>query len=92
MDTFSPKKQIGGGGLVTVSDSWDLMDYRQPGSSVHRIFQARILEWVAISFSKNQTFYSDLWALYYPTTHWLSDVNLLSASIMLILLQRQALH
>ena len=23
-----------------------------PGSSVHRIFQARILEWVAISFSR----------------------------------------
>ena len=26
------------------------MDHGQPGSSVHRIFQARILEWVAISF------------------------------------------
>ena len=25
------------------------MDYRPPGSSVHEIFQARILEWVAIS-------------------------------------------
>ena len=29
----------------------DLMDYSQPGSSVHEIFQARILEWVAISSS-----------------------------------------
>ena len=28
------------------------MTCSQPGSSVHRIFQARILEWVAISFSK----------------------------------------
>ena len=27
------------------------MDCSLPGSSVHRIFQARILEWVAISFS-----------------------------------------
>ena len=27
------------------------MDSSQPGSSVHRILQARILEWVAISFS-----------------------------------------
>ena len=27
----------------------DPMDYSTPGSSVHRIFQARILEWVAIS-------------------------------------------
>ena len=28
------------------------MDYSLPGSSVHGIFLARILEWVAISFSK----------------------------------------
>ena len=28
------------------------MDYRPPGSSVYGIFQARILEWVAISFSR----------------------------------------
>ena len=28
------------------------MDCSPPGSSVHEIFQARILEWVAISFSK----------------------------------------
>jgi len=28
------------------------MDCRQPGSSVHGIFQARILEWVAISYSR----------------------------------------
>ena len=29
------------------------MDYNPSGSSVHGIFQARILEWVAISFSNN---------------------------------------
>jgi len=28
------------------------MDYSPPDSSVHGILQARILEWVAISFSK----------------------------------------
>ena len=28
------------------------MDWSLPGSSVHGIFQARILEWVAISFSR----------------------------------------
>ena len=28
------------------------MDYSPPGSSVHGILQARILEWVAVSFSK----------------------------------------
>ena len=30
----------------------DPMDCSPPGSSVHGILQARILEWVAISFSK----------------------------------------
>ena len=29
----------------------DSMNYRTPGSSVRRIFQARILDWVAISSS-----------------------------------------
>ena len=30
----------------------DPMDYSSPGSSVHGILQARILEWVAISSSR----------------------------------------
>ena len=30
----------------------DTMDYSLPGSSVHGILQARMLEWVAISFSR----------------------------------------
>ena len=34
-----------------MSNSRDLMDCSLPGSSVHRILEARILEWVAISFS-----------------------------------------
>ena len=29
----------------------NLMDYSPPGSSAHGIFQARVLEWVAIAFS-----------------------------------------
>ena len=29
----------------------DPMDYSLPGSSIYVIFQARILEWVAIAFS-----------------------------------------
>ena len=33
----------------------DPMDYSLPGSSIHGILQARILEWVAISFSKDRT-------------------------------------
>ena len=33
----------------------DSVDYSPPGSSVHGILQARILEWVAISFSKGSS-------------------------------------
>ena len=33
----------------------DPMDCSTPGSSVHEIFQARILEWVAISFSRGSS-------------------------------------
>ena len=35
-----------------VSDSFDPIDYSLPGSSAHGILQARILEWVAIPFSR----------------------------------------
>ena len=31
----------------------DPMDYSLPGSSIHGIFQARVLEWGAIAFSQN---------------------------------------
>ena len=31
----------------------DPMDFSLPGSSIHGIFQARILEWVAIAFSRH---------------------------------------
>ena len=33
----------------------DPLDCSQPGSSVHGILQARILEWVAISFSRGSS-------------------------------------
>ena len=33
----------------------DPMDYSLPGSSVHGVFQARVLEWVAIAFSDTTT-------------------------------------
>ena len=36
----------------TVSDP---MDCSPPGSSIHGIFQARVLEWGAIAFSGSQT-------------------------------------
>ena len=33
----------------------DPMDYSLPGSSVHEILQARILEWVVISFPRGSS-------------------------------------
>ena len=38
-----------------VSTLFDRMDYSQPGSSVHGILQARILEWVAILSSRGSS-------------------------------------
>ena len=38
------------------------MDYSLPGSSVHGMFQARVLEWVAISFSRRSSWPRD-WTL-----------------------------
>ena len=35
------------------------MDYSPPGSSVHEILQARILEWVAVSFSRGASWPKD---------------------------------
>ena len=42
-----------------VSNSLDLMACNLPGSSVYGIFQARILEWVAISFSRESSPHKD---------------------------------
>ena len=55
---------------------WDPLDWRPPGSSVHVILQAKILEWVAMlssrasSWPRNQTCFSYVscigrWVLYY---------------------------
>ena len=38
-----------------MSDSCHPMDCSLPGSSVYGVFQARILEWVAISFSRGSS-------------------------------------
>ena len=37
-----------------MSDSCDPMDCSLPGSSIHGIFQARVLEWGAIAFSQEE--------------------------------------
>ena len=48
-----------------MSDSWDPMDCSPPGSSVHGIFQARILEWVPLPFSKGSSWPISLTYIYY---------------------------
>ena len=48
----------------------DLMDYSLPGSSVHGIFQARVLEWGAIAFSENirsKDLFTAFFILFNPT-------------------------
>ena len=41
---------------ISLSDLCDPMDCSLPGSSVHWILQARILEWIAISFSREHMY------------------------------------
>ena len=51
----------GGDGEVTQSCPTlrDPMDCNLPGSSIHGIFQVRVLEWVAISFSRGSSWPRD---------------------------------
>ena len=51
---------------------WDRMDRSLPGSSIHGIFQARILKWAAISFSKIYVYLEliHVVAQKKPTQHW----------------------
>ena len=60
-----------------MSNSCDPMDYSPPGFSVQGIFQARILEWAAISSSRGSSPLSDWTRIYYVScivggffTHW----------------------
>ena len=46
------KKKVKSLSRVRLCDS---MDCSLPGSSIHGIFQARVLQWVAISFSKGSS-------------------------------------
>ena len=56
-----------------MSDFYKSMDCSPPGSSVHGISQARILEWVAISFSRGSSQGSNLALLYCRwIPYWLS--------------------
>ena len=52
---------------------WDPMDCSLPGFSVLKIFQARILEWVAISFSRGSSRSRDLCVLSRFSGVWLFE-------------------
>ena len=60
-----PPHQGSSSSLCSVAKScptlWDPMDFSPPGSSVHGILQARILEWVAIFSSRGSSWPRD-WA------------------------------
>ena len=47
----------------------DPMDYSPPGSSIHGIFQARVLEWDAIAFSVKSAWYVYSRKLFYMHTY-----------------------
>ena len=51
LDLFVCVVGVGGVGLSLVQLLWP-WDYNPPGSSVHGVFQTRILEWVAMSSSR----------------------------------------
>ena len=60
-DPFVMVKVKGGQLCPTLSDT---MDCSLPGSSVHGIWQARVLEWVAIAFSGPRAWEPQLWSLH----------------------------
>ena len=64
--------------FMLVAQLWttlcDPMEYSPPGSSVHGILQARILEWVAISFSKGSSQPRDwTWVSHFAGTFFTSE-------------------
>ena len=63
---------------------WGSMDCSPPGSSVHGILQARILEWVAISFSRDWTWVSHIEGRLFPA--WSTRESLWTPSKLPLLL------
>ena len=78
--------------LVTQSNPTlsDPMDCSLPGSSVHGILQARILEWVAISFRgsswpRDWTWVSSIAGrFFYHLSHWVSSMYYAAAAAELL--------
>ena len=48
----------------------DPMDYSLPGFSIHGIFQARVLEWVVISFSRRSSWFRDQTQVFSISGRW----------------------
>ena len=69
----NPEHYNGGGGLVTkwYLTFWDPMDCSPPDSSVHGIFQARILEWLPFPSPRNLSNLGLLCCkgIFYPLNH-----------------------
>ena len=53
----------------------DPMDCSQPGSFIHGIFQARVLEWVAIAFSTMDMSLGKLWELVMYREAWRAAIH-----------------
>ena len=74
--------------LGTNVNCYVCVDCSLPGSSVHGILQARILQWVAISFFKGSSLTKGLMTkllhcrqlLYHQETHWFSSVQFSSVA------------
>ena len=66
------KASDGGGGLVAQScpTLCNPMDCSPPGSSLHGILQARILEWVAMPFSRRSSQPRDQTPVSLRFLHW----------------------
>ena len=56
-----------------MSNSFNPMDYSLPGSSIHRIFQARILEWVPISFSRGSSWLRDRTRVFFIASEFFTN-------------------
>ena len=69
----------------------DPMDYSLPGSSVHGIFQARVLEWGAVAFSRQfYTLKTQLYMAFCAITYILSSYPLMDCQILMS--RDQVLH